>query len=237
MGQAVEPGTGDPGAGRRAPCPICGGTAFLAGPRGRAGPDGAPPRCAACGSLERHRAHRTVFSALGPAFAAHRRCLQFSPDPSVDPASFARHEVSVYGTAEGLDLQAIDRPDGSADAIVCNHVLEHVADDRAALRELARVLSPGGFLFLSVPDPIRMEATVEYGRAREDRHGHYRLYGPEVEALIAGAMAGFSALAVDARDPVSGAADRAFLIFRPPADPDEASRRLAAAGIAARRFA
>ncbi len=233
----MDPQSGNGGTGRRAPCPICGGTGFRAGPRGRAGPDGAPPRCATCASLERHRAHRTVFSALGPAFAAGRRCLQFSPDPSVDPAWFALHEVSVYGTAGGLDLQAIDRPDASADAIVCNHVLEHVADDREALGELARVLSPGGFLFLSVPDPLRMAATVEYGRAREDRHGHFRLYGPEVEALIREAMAGFPALAVTARDPVSGAPDRAFLVFRPPARPDEAAARLAAAGIAARRFA
>jgi len=39
----------------------------------------------------------------------------------------------------------------SFDAAICSEVVEHVEDDRAAVRELARVLVPGGVLFISVP--------------------------------------------------------------------------------------
>ena len=41
---------------------------------------------------------------------------------------------------EHFDITAIPHPDDSFDAILCIHVLEHVPDDRAAMRELARVL-------------------------------------------------------------------------------------------------
>jgi ubiquinone/menaquinone biosynthesis C-methylase UbiE len=42
-------------------------------------------------------------------------------------------------------------PDGSFDAVVCISVLEHFADSDAPLRELARVVTPGGFLALGFP--------------------------------------------------------------------------------------
>lgn len=50
-----------------------------------------------------------------------------------------------------IDLQAIDRPDRDFDLIVTPHVLEHVPDTDAALREIHRVLRPGGRMYLQVP--------------------------------------------------------------------------------------
>ena len=47
-------------------CPICGGTVFGPGPKGRTSPNGAMPRCAGCQSLERHRIFRIMFDRLGP---------------------------------------------------------------------------------------------------------------------------------------------------------------------------
>ena len=216
-----------------AACPICAGRSFGPGPRGRMSPGGWPPRCRGCGSLERHRAQRTVFEALGPQAFAGRRALQFSPDPAVRPDWFDAFELSVYGTATGLDLAAIARPDGAYGAVVCNHVLEHVADDRAALAELGRILSPGGWAVLSVPDPVRIRATRHYGAARPDKHGHHRVYGPDVASLILQAMAGFALLAASPSDPVTGAADRCYLASRDGAFLAEAATALGRAGIPA----
>ncbi|HEY9481166.1 MAG TPA: class I SAM-dependent methyltransferase, partial [Candidatus Paceibacterota bacterium] len=48
-------------------------------------------------------------------------------------------------------LTALPFPNNSFDRIVCPEVVEHIADDQSALRELARVLAPGGKLIFSVP--------------------------------------------------------------------------------------
>jgi len=194
-------------------------------------PNGMPPRCSGCRSLERHRGFRIVFEALRRLALGARRALQFSDDPAVDPAWFAAHEVSVYGGANSLDLAAIDRPDGCYDVVICNHVLEHVGDDRAALAELDRILAGEGWLFLSVPDPLRVPATLEYGRRRDDRHGHFRLYGPDIEARFAATVPASKVVRVTAHDPVTGAPDRCFLITRSAAEQARLLAALRAGGV------
>jgi SAM-dependent methyltransferase len=193
------------------PCPICGGDLFGPGPGGRLSPSGAEPRCIGCGALERHRAFRTVFEALAPDLAG-LSALQFSHDASAPRDRFGRFEMSIYGGSNSLDLAAIDRPDGAYDVVVANHVLEHVADDRAALAELARITASDGFVVLSVPDLLRCERTVEYGRPREDKHGHYRLYGPDIAERWRDAVPQWHGVGVVPFDPVSGAADRLTLL-------------------------
>ena len=196
-----------------AACPICGGTTFVAGPKGRLSPGGILPRCTGCQSLERHRAFRTVFDALRPVFGRFE-ALQFSDDGSAPREAFAGFEVSQYGGPNHLDLAAIDRPDGSVGIAIANHVLEHVADDIAALSELDRITAPGGAVVLSVPDLLRCEATHEYGRAREDKHGHYRIYGPDIAERWRRAVPAWHGLGVVPRDPVTGEPDRLTLLSR-----------------------
>jgi SAM-dependent methyltransferase len=53
------------------------------------------------------------------------------------------------------DLTRLPYGDASFDAVVCGWVLEHLSDPRPGLRELARVLQPGGkLLLLSTEDTL-----------------------------------------------------------------------------------
>ena len=49
------------------------------------------------------------------------------------------------------DIDSIPEPDGSFGAVLCTEVLEHVPDAVSALRELARLLEPGGELIITAP--------------------------------------------------------------------------------------
>jgi ubiquinone/menaquinone biosynthesis C-methylase UbiE len=60
-----------------------------------------------------------------------------------------------------MDLTNIDRESNYFDLIICNHVLEHILDDRKAMRELFRVLKPGGKAILQVPLSMTLNETFE----------------------------------------------------------------------------
>ena len=69
-----------------------------------------------------------------------------------------------------LDATALPFRTESLDALVCSEVLEHIRDDRGALREMYRVLRPGGRLILTVP-------IHPYFYTFDDRYvGHFRRY-------------------------------------------------------------
>jgi SAM-dependent methyltransferase len=69
-----------------------------------------------------------------------------------------------------MSAEALEFPDDSFDAITAIEVLEHVADLSKAAHELARVLKPGGYLYVSVPNrlfPLETHAIVLPGRRGE----------------------------------------------------------------------
>jgi ubiquinone/menaquinone biosynthesis C-methylase UbiE len=82
--------------------------------------------------------------------------------------------------------------DNSFDVVLCNHVLEHVPDDRRAMRELQRVLRPGGWAILQTPvDPQRAETfedpAIVSPRDRErafGQHNHLRIYGRDYKERL-----------------------------------------------------
>lgn len=197
-----------------ASCNICGCQEFGAGPGGRRSITGDLPRYESCGSLERHRAIRDTFERINTADWTRHSVLQFSPDPAVRAEWFGSHEVSVYEGENSLDLMAIDRPDGSYSIVIGNHVLEHVCDDRAAFREIFRVLKPEGFAFVSFPDPMRRSITSDWGYPNWDDHGHYRKYGRDVIGKMAEELPQATVLQYVAVDPVTGVEDLVYFICK-----------------------
>ena len=59
------------------------------------------------------------------------------------------------------DVQDIPLADESVDVVICNHILEHVADDRKAMCELHRILRRGGWGVVLVPQDLNREKTFE----------------------------------------------------------------------------
>lgn len=194
-------------------CSICKGNEFGLGPGGRLSAYGKYPFCNSCGSLERHRAIRSVWESIQKVWPLHKsKTLQISPDFAVDRGWFDSYEVSVYGKSNSIDIHNINRPDKSYDIILCNHVLEHVADPSLALRELMRITSDKGFLQISVPDPFRLERTVDWGYPKEEDHGHYRLYGPDIIKLFRETLKDHYLLTVVGIDHTTGSEEVMFFI-------------------------
>ena len=153
-----------------------------------------------------------MFEQLGPKDLAGWSAVQFSPDPTVNPAWFARYELFVFGEPGSIDVQAIDLPDGAYDLVVCSHVLEHVADDRAALHELLRIAAPDGLLYLAFPDPFREEKTRDWGFPKPEKHGHWRVYGADVAERFARYVPAQPVIAYLGEDPVTGEREGTFLL-------------------------
>lgn len=55
-----------------------------------------------------------------------------------------------------VDSERLPCPDESFDIVVSNHVIEHVNDQALHLREVARVLRPGGLCYLATPNRWRV---------------------------------------------------------------------------------
>jgi len=86
-----------------------------------------------------------------------------------------------------IDIKDINFEDNFFDVIICNHVLEHIVDDRKAMCELFRVLKPGGEAILQVPISKYNKKTFEdfsiiLPEEREKYFGqkdHVRIYGKD----------------------------------------------------------
>ena len=97
-------------------------------------------------------------------FAA--RLIALEPDPHL--FHLLTRELSDIGnrvTLQQSSIPEIPLPDGSVDVATCTQVLEHIPNDRAAMAELARVIRPGGFLLITVPQPPA--PWLEGGHVRE----------------------------------------------------------------------
>jgi SAM-dependent methyltransferase len=92
-------------------------------------------------------------------------------------------EGSVHANVVQGDALHLPFPDGAFDRVICSEVLEHIPDDLAAMRELARVLRPGGTMAITVPrfgpELINWALSDEYHNVPG---GHIRIYRRSVLA-------------------------------------------------------
>lgn len=190
-------------------CPICGGRRFQPGPKGRLN-QGIKPSCTGCSSLERHRIIFNAYKALGTDLLKQYSCLHFAPDRAVDPRWFGSYEMSTYEGENSLDLEAIDRRDGSYDWVICNHVLEHVADDARAMKEMLRIVKDDGVVQFAIPLPLLLEHTDDWGAPDWTQHGHFRVYGADFMDRFVGVLNDDNMLSVIGVDPVTGSQDVLF---------------------------
>jgi hypothetical protein len=194
-------------------CNICGGTEFEPGPNGRLAPNGQPPRCANCESLERHRGLRRALELIPRETFALRRALQFAPESSLDDSWFESFERSKYEGENSIDLaEPIDRPDGSYDFISLSLVIEFVPDDRDAFDELLRIGSDELILHLTFTSGLR----EKYSRHTEEpigEFGTYHDYGWDFDQWFGTAERGLSILVIDMPDPVTGDTSHPFVFF------------------------
>ena len=196
--------------GRQRHCPVCRSqlSRFLPSPRtGR--PDSV---CPVCGSQERHRFIWLFLLEHTNLRRRAQRVLHVAPERCyetvlrgwrhLDYVTMDLHRPDVTVRA---DLTAMVFASGTFDFLLCNHVLEHVPDDGAAMREMFRVLRPGGTAVISVPGPSResqldtdLAETIEADpalppeqrAARFGHPGHLRQYGRDLAAKLG--AAGFS---------------------------------------------
>jgi SAM-dependent methyltransferase len=173
--------------------------------------------CPNCGSQVRHRMLAAAFDGLAgetswreERLLRGKRLLHFAPERQLRDR--LGKVAAVYQTADFergdcdlmLDISSMPKVGtGAFDVIIACDVLEHVPDDRAAFREIHRVLSQGGWAVLTVPqkDPpaeTDEDPTVERPDERLARFGqpdHVRMYGDDFNRRLE--EAGFTVQVVD----------------------------------------
>lgn len=164
-------------------CPIC----EYAGPFVDFFPDKGARKhaqCPSCWARERQRLQYLCFLELRQQhdFSA-MSLLHVAPDPMFKPVFEKWFKLQHTGDLNmkdvdfKIDLTKLPFEDGSYDVVYASHVLEHIQDDRQALREVRRVLRPGGLAIL--PVPLVSPETVEYPEPNPVDDYHWRAPGPD----------------------------------------------------------
>jgi hypothetical protein len=132
-------------------------------------------------------------------FEAHRelvtgkRVLHFAPERAISDwfrqnskaLRLEYQNADLFRKADlALDVTALDLPDNSVDVLICHRVLEHVLDDLTAMREFHRVIKPGGFAQLSVPQGMQRADSTEFYIADATFFGHVRSYGRDFQTRL-----------------------------------------------------
>lgn len=187
--------------GNKVECPVCHGAFRKFLPYGRESRENA--LCPKCLSLERHRLIWLYLGQKTDFFTRRAKMLHIAPELCfMDRFEALPNLEYVTGDLESplakvkMDIHEIPFEENTFDVIFCNHVLEHVEDDILAMKEMLRVLRPGGWGILQVPffSPLP-ETTYEdksivspAGRRKAfGQDDHLRMYGKDYGERLAGA--------------------------------------------------
>ena len=143
-------------------------------------------------SLERHRLLWLYLQNETNFFKENLSVLHFAPEQ----AFYKRFKKlkNIYYTTTDLnspladvkaDICNLPFPDNSYDVILCNHVLEHIPNDTLAMKELYRVLKPGGWGVFQIPQDLNRSETFEDNSITDKKerarifgqYDHVRIYG------------------------------------------------------------
>ena len=186
--------------GRGRECPLCGSRYRRFMPYGYV-TSREDALCPHCLSLERHCMIWLWLKESSNLFEGYPRLLHIAPEVSL-MRHFKRHyrDSKNYITADlespladlHFDVQSIPLEDQSVDVIICNHLLEHVEDDRRAMAELYRILKPGGWGIMLVPEDRGRATTFEDDTITDPdertrifgQYDHRRIYGKDYDERL-----------------------------------------------------
>jgi len=146
-------------------------------------------------TLERHRLMWLYLKRKTDFFSAtNLKVLHIAPEQCFLP-HFKKQKNLNYTTADlvspiadlHFDLHDIPLEDHQYDVVFCNHVMEHVDDPIRCMSELNRVMKPGGWAIMQVPQDMNREKTYEDKSitSPEEREKHFwqkdhvRLFGKD----------------------------------------------------------
>lgn len=143
-------------------------------------------------SLERHRLLWLYLTRQTDFFSAKKKVLHFAPEQAFY-TRFKKQANLDYTTTDlfspladvKADICNLPFKDNSYDLILCNHVLEHIPDDTQAMRELFRVMKPGGMGIFQIPQEYSRATTFEDDSITDPverakifgQYDHVRVYG------------------------------------------------------------
>ncbi|MEC4815283.1 MAG: methyltransferase domain-containing protein [Scytonema sp. PMC 1069.18] len=195
-------------SGNKVSCPCCNSNFRTFLPAGiNARPNAECPKCF---SLERHRLIWLFLKNHTNLLSEKLKVLHVAPEfqlyrllRSLSNLDYLSADLSAPRAMVNVDITNMHFTDNSFDVILCNHVLEHVSDDSKALKELYRVLKPGGWALLQVPLNGNLDKTFEDPNivSPEDRlkfygqKDHLRLYGRDYKDRLE--AAGFQVAVYD----------------------------------------
>ena len=143
-------------------------------------------------SLERHRLLWLYLQNETDFFSANKKVLHFAPEQcfvkrfwELDNLDYTTTDLLSPIADVKADICDLPFEDNSYDIILCNHVLEHIPDDTKAMKELYRVLKPGGYGIFQIPQDLNLETTFEDDSITDKverakifgQYDHVRVYG------------------------------------------------------------